>query len=228
MGAVTFSQLLKDVAVWNPPGVGTKEREQMPKHAFLDKKGRRYPYKYQNADGEWVVSEKGLIAARRLAAMHGETATFEAATSKLNAIREARGDEPLSKNMTPGFAIHKTDDDKRLVFGWASVATRVTGEVIEDHQRDIIEIDVLEKAVYEYVLDFGTAGEMHERGGVGRLVESVVFTKEKAAAMGIPEGYLPEGWWLGFYIDAEDVWKKIKDGTYSMFSIEGTAERVEV
>jgi hypothetical protein len=132
------------------------------------------------------------------------------------------------EKMPRNYSIVKSDDDRRLVFGWASVAVRVTGEVIEDWQNDIVEIDVLEKAAYDYVLDFGTAGEMHERGGVGRLVESVVFTKEKAAAMGIPEGYLPEGWWVGYYIDDDDVWKKIKDGTYSMFSIEGTATREEV
>ena len=133
-----------------------------------------------------------------------------------------------TENTAPQFSIVKSDDDKRLVFGWANVAVRATGEVVEDFQEDIIGIDVLEKAAYEYTLDFGTAGEMHERGGVGRLVESVVFTKEKAAAMGIPEGFLPEGWWVGYRIEDDDVWKKIKNGEYSMFSIEGTAQRVEV
>jgi len=131
-------------------------------------------------------------------------------------------------NQSHRFAVVKSDDDKRLVFGWASVAVRATGEVIEDFQGDVIEIDELEKAAHEYTADFGTAGEMHERGGVGRLVESVVFTKEKAAAMGIPDGYMPEGWWVGFRIDDADVWQKVKDGTYSMFSIEGTAQRVPV
>ncbi len=123
-------------------------------------------------------------------------------------------------------SIMKSDDDKRLVFGWASVAVRATGEAIEDLQEDIIEIDVLEPAVYKYVLEFRTAGEMHERGGVGRLVESVVFTKEKAVAMGIPNGFMPEGWWVGFHIDDDEAWQKVKDGTYKMFSIEGTAKRV--
>ena len=126
------------------------------------------------------------------------------------------------------FILTKSDGDRREVFGWASVAVRVTGEVIEDYQEDIVEISELERAAYEYVLDFGTAGEMHERGGVGQLIESVVFTKEKAAAMGIPEGYLPEGWWVGFRIEDTDVWQKIKDGTYNMFSIEGTATREKI
>ncbi|MCL2215408.1 MAG: XkdF-like putative serine protease domain-containing protein [Defluviitaleaceae bacterium] len=238
MAAKTFEQICKlsvtiykDVSEWNPPAVGTEARDKMPLHAFLDPEGRRYPFKYEDADGKWVVSEKGLASARRLAAMHGETGIFEAATDKLNAIREARGDEPLSKrmkDMRPAFAILKSEDDQRLVFGWASVAARVDGEVIEDHQRDIIETEVLEKAAYEYTLDFGTAGEMHQRGGVGRLVESVVFTKEKAAAMGIPVGIIPEGWWVGYRIDDDEVWKKIKTGEYSMFSIEGSAQRVEV
>jgi hypothetical protein len=126
------------------------------------------------------------------------------------------------------FAVMKSDDDKRLVFGWASVAVRASGEVIEDSDEDVIEIEILEEAAYNFTLDFATAGEMHEKSGVGRLVESAVFTKEKAAAMGIPDGFMPEGWWVGFRIDDGEVWEKIKDGTYSMFSIEGKAERVPI
>ena len=125
------------------------------------------------------------------------------------------------------FAVIKSDDDKRLVFGWASVAVRVTGEEIVDYQEDVIDIEDLEKAAYEYTANFGVAGEMHERGGVGRLVESVVFTKEKAGVMGIPDGILPAAWWVGFKIFDDEVWKKIKNGTYTMFSIEGTGQRIE-
>ena len=69
---------------------------------------------------------------------------------------------------------------------------------------------------------------MHERGGAAYLIESVVFTDEKVAVMGIPEGVLPVGWWIGFQVTDPEVWEKVKNGTYSMFSIEGEAERVEV
>ena len=69
---------------------------------------------------------------------------------------------------------------------------------------------------------------MHERGGAGILIESIVFTAEKMRVMGIPEGTLPEGWWVGFHITDADVWEKVKDGTYSMFSIEGRARRVPI
>lgn len=126
------------------------------------------------------------------------------------------------------FKIMKSDDEKRLAFGWASVSMRVDGEVIEDWQKDIVEPEELENAAYEFVLLYREGGEMHERGGAAVLIESVVFTEEKMQAMGIPAGTLPIGWWIGFKVLDEDVWEKVKDGTYPMFSIEGEAERVKV
>ncbi len=126
------------------------------------------------------------------------------------------------------FKVMKSDDEKMLAFGWASVSMRVDGEVIEDWQGDIIEPGELEEAAYEYVRLYGDGGEMHERGGVAVLIESVVFTEEKMQAMGIPAETLPVGWWIGFKVLDEDVWDKVKDGTYQMFSVEGTAERVKV
>lgn len=126
------------------------------------------------------------------------------------------------------FKIMKSDDEKMLAFGWASVSMRVDGEVIEDWQRDIVEPEELENAAYEFVLLYREGGEMHERGGAAVLIESVVFTEEKMQAMGIPAGTLPVGWWIGFKVLDEDVWEKVKDGTYPMFSIEGEAERVKV
>ena len=126
------------------------------------------------------------------------------------------------------FKIEKSSDDKMLAFGWASVSIRANGEQIEDWQEDLIDPEDLEDAVYDYVQLYRDGGEMHERGGVADLVESVIFTKEKMTAMGIPDGTIPVGWWIGFRVTDPDVWKKVKDGTYSMFSIEGDAKRVEV
>jgi len=56
----------------------------------------------------------------------------------------------------------------------------------------------------------------------------MVFTKQKMTAIGIPDETLPEGWWIGFKVTDPDVWDKVKDGTYSMFSIEGEAVREEI
>ena len=126
------------------------------------------------------------------------------------------------------FKIHKADDDKHLAFGWANVAIRENGEQIKDLQGDIIDPDVLEDAAYRFVLMYREGGEMHERGGCAVLVESVMFTKEKMAAMGIPEGTVLEGWWIGFLVTDEEVWQKVKSGEYPMFSIEGEAVRTPI
>lgn len=126
------------------------------------------------------------------------------------------------------FKIEKSDDDKRLAFGWANISIDETGEQLVDWQEDMIDPEELENAAYEFVKLYREGGEMHERGDCAILIESVVFTEEKMRAMGIPEGTLPIGWWIGFYVTDDDVWEKVKSGEYPMFSIEGEAEREKV
>lgn len=125
-------------------------------------------------------------------------------------------------------SIHKSNDEKRLAFGWANVSITAGGEEIVDWQEDMIDPEELENAAYRFVEFYREGGEMHERGGCAVLVESVVFTEEKMVAMGIEKGILPIGWWIGFHVTDDEVWEKIKSGEYSMFSIEGQAERVKV
>lgn len=121
------------------------------------------------------------------------------------------------------FNIQKSSDDKRLAFGWASISQDENGAALVDLSEDMIDPETLENAAYEFVKLYREGGEMHERGDCATLVESVVFTKEKMAAMGIPDGTLPTGWWIGFYVTDDEVWEKVKSGEYPMFSIEGTA-----
>lgn len=127
--------------------------------------------------------------------------------------------------MTPGE--EGTEIEQHIVFGWANVTVQEDGTLPGDWQGDMIETEVLETAAYNYVLRHGLANQEHEYGTeCGWLVESMMFTKEKMDALGIPEGTLPEGWFVGFYIPDPEVYAKVKDGTYNMFSIEGTARRV--
>lgn len=142
-------------------------------------------------------------------------------------IRDEPGkkEAPVNKNK---FRIYKSNDEKMQAFGWASVAITEVGETIEDLQGDVIEPEELEMAAYNFVRFYREGGEMHERGDAATLIESVVFTEEKMAAMGIPEGTLPVGWWIGFQVTDTEVWEKVKDGTYTMFSIEGAAVREEI
>lgn len=93
-------------------------------------------------------------------------------------IHKAR-DEP-EKVVKARFNVQKSYEEQHLVFGWAMYrAQGANGEKITDWQEDIIDIDELEKAVYRYVEFYGDGGELHERGGVATMIESMVFTKEK-------------------------------------------------
>lgn len=125
------------------------------------------------------------------------------------------------------FKIQKSEDEKRLAFGWANISIDESGEQLIDWQEDMIDPEDLENAAYRFVRLYREGGEMHERGGCATLVESVVFTEEKMKAIGIPEGTLPVGWWIGFLVTDDDVWEKVKNGELSMFSIEGEAKRVD-
>lgn len=125
-------------------------------------------------------------------------------------------------------SIQKVNDDKHTVFGWANVALQDTGDVPLDWAGDITAPRVLEKAAYNFVLKYRESGEMHKGDVTGYLIESVMFTKEKMAAMGVPEGILPEGWWVGFYVPNDEVCEKIRSGLYKMFSIQGKAKRLKV
>ena len=125
----------------------------------------------------------------------------------------------------------KRDDEQRLVFGWLYVSKRADGSKVIDHSGETIAVDTLEKAAYGFVLDARTGGLMHRKNqdgsvhAVARLVESAVFTPEKKAAMGIPEGSVPDGMWVGFKVDDDETWAGIKNGTYKMLSLGGKALR---
>lgn len=122
--------------------------------------------------------------------------------------------------------IEKVDEEKRLVFGWASIGYEADGTLVGDRQGDFLDdVEEIEKSAYAFVTDSRDGGEMHVRKGVSTLVESFVSTPEKWEAMGIPEGVLPIGWWCGFKISDDTVWEKVKKGEYRMFSVHGKGVR---
>lgn len=129
------------------------------------------------------------------------------------------------------FSIFKGADssmEKGLVSGWANVSKNADGSIPLDWQGDIIAPDTLEDAAIEFMLNYQDSGELHEGGPVGKVVESIVLTKDKQAAMGIPEGIVPEGWFITVKLFDDAVIEKVKSGEYQMFSIQGTGQRVAV
>lgn len=122
----------------------------------------------------------------------------------------------------------KVDAERQYVFGWASVAITKDGHQVEDLQGDLIDVDDLEEAAYQFAKDYRSTGVMHQGDVVGQMIESFMVTPDKLEAMGLPPDALPQGHWVGFHIPDAAVFGKIKDGTYSAFSIQGDAIREEV
>lgn len=129
-------------------------------------------------------------------------------------------------NMDVAFDVIKSRDDLGLVSGWANVSVNANGSLPMDWQDDVIMPEVLEKAALNFMKDYRGSGVEHKGVSQGIVVESIVFTKEKQAAIGIPPGVVPEGWFITVQVTNPEVFAKVKEGKYKMFSIQGKAKRV--
>lgn len=137
---------------------------------------------------------------------------------------------PVPENMCVDimFDITKAKEEECLVSGWANVAVNADGSLPFDWAGDVIRPEVLEKAAINFMLDYRGSGVMHKGEQQGVVVESIMLTKEKQAAIGIPEGTVPEGWFITVKVTNQDVFKAVKEGKYKMFSIQGKAKRIEL
>jgi hypothetical protein len=123
------------------------------------------------------------------------------------------------------YQISKINEEQNLVFGFAYVSIEKDGQQVVDHSDEIIDPEDLEKAAYLFNLVYRESGVMHKGDPVGYLVESLAITPDKLEAMGLEKDSLPQGWWLGFHIPDNDIFKRVKNRELSMFSIQGTATR---
>lgn len=128
----------------------------------------------------------------------------------------------------------KKDAKKQRVFGFAYVHT-AAGKPVVDHSGETVDTEVakadFEEAVYEHCRTFRATNELHVGADAETQIESFWVTKEKLMAIGVPADALDnviEGWWRGDQFDDPEVWKKVEDGTYSMYSIEGTGARTPI
>ena len=98
------------------------------------------------------------------------------------------------------------------------------GQQVIDHSGDVIEPDELAKAAHDFILNYRKAKAMHNGAAIGEFVESIVFTKDVQAALGI--NLNKTGWFVGLKVHDDDVWKRFKSGEYAMFSIGGFGEKL--
>ena len=121
--------------------------------------------------------------------------------------------------------ILKTDDEQRMVYGWASVVTE-KGEAVVDRQGDVIEAGTLVKAVNEFMEHVRVGKAMHVGEQVGVVVHSLPITKEIGDALGIQSDR--EGWVVAYKVFDDTVWDMVKSGELAAFSIGGRAIKEEI
>jgi len=121
--------------------------------------------------------------------------------------------------------ILKTDDEQRMVYGWASVVTE-KGEAVIDRQGDVIETGTLVKAVNEFMEHVRVGKAMHVGDQVGVVVHSLPITKEIGDALGIQSDR--EGWVVAYKVFDDTVWDMVKSGELAAFSIGGRAIKEEI
>ena len=108
----------------------------------------------------------------------------------------------------------------------------LNGEAVIDRQGDYIPLDEIEKSAYTYVLNSRKGGDMHSRDGeqplhTSDMIESFVITPEKLEKMGLDSNALPHGWWVGFKVNDDAQWERVKKSERTGFSIHGSGKRVE-
>jgi hypothetical protein len=107
---------------------------------------------------------------------------------------------------------------------WASIVTTKEGVPIVDHDGEVILVEDLEKAVHSAALEgsgAGRGGLMHEYESKIDLLESMVVSREKRAALGFGDG--PEGWVVTCQSRDPEVVKAIRGGDMRELSIRGEA-----
>jgi hypothetical protein len=120
--------------------------------------------------------------------------------------------------------ILKTDDEQRIVYGWASVITE-DGVPVVDRQGDVIEADTLVKAVNEFMEHVRVGKTMHSGEQTGMVIHSLPVTKEICESLGIQCNR--EGWIVAYKVYDDAVWAMVKSGELAAFSIGGRAVKEE-
>ena len=199
------------------PYKSPSELPEAVRNALPDKAARMFMHVVNSQEEKGLSTERAFASAWSQVKEHY---TKDPKTGKWHAI------EKVSAQVS--MPIAKSDDARQLVFGWASVAADQEGNPVLDSQGDLIDLEDLEDAFYDYVKTAGTLNFMHDGPVRGQLVEALVFTPEKLAKLGIPAGTVPYGAWVGYHIpNAQDYAMAKADGLL-MFSIEGSAQREEV
>lgn len=118
------------------------------------------------------------------------------------------------------------NQEKRMVYGPALIPDQLIFRR-DEYTGEEFYLQFSAKAIAELSRKYLTAREVtldHERYADGVFVQEswlkADMEKDKSVALGLDAG-LPVGtWFLGMYVDSNDVWQQVKEGRWYGFSIE--------
>lgn len=135
-------------------------------------------------------------------------------------LEEYSGDENFIKedyNYTLEVEFAKTDEDKRLVYGIVLAPNEI------DTQNDMIFPEEIEKAAHNFLQQSRVLGEQHETVADSEIVESYITPEDTI----LQEQEVKKGTWIVVSkVHSDELWKDIKDGIYTGYSIGGTGKRI--
>lgn len=173
----------------------------------------------QDKKGAWAVNKDATVSD-----VHVPTADRKLFKQFLDFLKFQKSEEQTESFELQADVIEK-NDDKRLVYGWASVIEK-SGKDVTDHHGDVIKADDLVEAAHNYISEHRTAKAMHQGSKIGEVVESMVFTDEVQKALGIDLDQV--GWFICMKVHDDKVWKDFKKGKYQAFSIGGKGIRQDI
>lgn len=126
-------------------------------------------------------------------------------------IKKDRGVLDLSGKIKQHILIH--DEERRIISGWASVE-------IKDLQGDIVPVNILERAMYDFMSRGGIIMYGHQNLPIGKVLRWEI---RKHPDTGKPGLWIEVEIYRGSHV-ADSVWQAIKDGSLTGFSISGVGE----
>lgn len=134
----------------------------------------------------------------------------------------------MSDNFNTYFDIHKIDSEKRLVFGKALIPNKV------DSQNDIISKEDIEEVAHNFLINLQKAYVELLNGKQVTKASEIGFMHKVFKGVGgfgyIVESYIDKdgSWVLGTKVTDEQVWKMIKEGKITGYSIGGRGKRIPI
>ena len=126
-----------------------------------------------------------------------------------------------SSNINSSVSIIKADDEQRIVWGWASVATE-NGEPVFDVHGDHIPMEELTKASVDFMRNYRVGKREHFGKQTSDVIAMLPLSKSLADALGVQTNR--EGLIVGFKVYDDQTWSDIKSGDLPAFSIGGRGE----